>query len=116
MLQPHRHSWSNNTCGTNWCYWPTRNTDRALENLDSIQQVSLQWTTRRQDSLLLLDRISDVGVESDRQQRMVVENTECCTNHSLTVVLRIPGDCESGGPIVLVAWEALLYPNRILCR
>src|SRR5258705_221400 len=116
ILRSHRHSWSNNTCGTNRRYWSTRHTDRALENLDRIQQGSLQWTTGRQNSLLLLDRIGDVGVEPDRQQRMVIENTECCTNHSLTVVLRIPGDGESGGPIVLVAREALLYPNSILCR
>src|SRR5689334_11006903 len=54
-------------------------TYRPLEDLNCIQQyrptgcVEYGWTSRRQNSLLLLHGVSDVGVERDCQQRVIVE-------------------------------------------
>src|SRR5262245_7155015 len=67
ILRARRDARSHNTGRTDRRHWSTRRTNRALKHLDRIQQRRLRRAARRQDALLLLHGIGDVGVECDRE-------------------------------------------------
>src|SRR4051812_44016100 len=53
----------------------TTRANGALKNLRCIQQLETPRITRHRHQLLLLGCVGNVGVESDRQQRMVIEQS-----------------------------------------
>ena len=59
----------------------TGRTDRSLKHLHGIEQRRLRRAAGSQNSLLLLHRIGDIGVERDRQQRVIIEDSKRCANH-----------------------------------
>src|SRR5262249_46502927 len=116
ILRTSRDARSHNARRTDRRDWPTRRTNRALKHLHCVEQCGLRRAARRQNSLLLLHCVSDVGVERDREQWMIVEEAERGANRSLAIAPRIPRHSEAWRPIVLVARETLLHSHRVLCR
>src|SRR5689334_14773082 len=90
-------------------------TNGSLKYLHGIQQGGWRWTAGRQDTLLLLDRIRDVRVERDREQRMIVEDSERRADNGFVFIPRIPRNGKTRRPVVLVARESLLHAHRVLC-
>src|SRR6185369_8109834 len=100
--------------GANRCYWSTRRTDSSLKHLHGVEQGVLRRTAWGQNTLLLLHSVSDVRVERDREQRVIVEETEGGANRSLAIAPRIPRHRNARRPVVLVTREPLLHTHRIL--
>src|SRR5215510_2965869 len=67
ILRANRDARSHNPCRTDRRHWSTRRTNSSLKYLHRIQQRRLRRAARRQDALLLLHGIGDVGVECDRE-------------------------------------------------
>src|SRR5215813_11095138 len=71
---------------------------------------------RRQNSLLLLGSVGNIRVESNRQQRVIVEDSRGPSNDSLLITINVPGETKPRREIVLIARESLLDIHRVLRR
>ena len=98
ILRSRSNTRRNHTSRTNRRYWSTWRTHCSLKHLHAFSRAVCDGTARRQNSLLLLHCISDVRVERDRQQRMVVENSEGGANRRLSIVPSDPTQRPGAAP------------------
>src|SRR5262249_30861062 len=109
-------------CSKTWSTEWSAGAQRPLKDLRGIQQNGqtgdwIDWersTDWRQNSLLLLHSIGNVGIESDGEKRMIVEHSCGCANHRSTITAHVPGQAEAWRPIVFISREALLHSHRVL--
>src|SRR5260370_13223683 len=95
--------------------WEIADDHSSLKYLGGVEQRDRRWTAlRRQDALLLLNCIGNVGIESDGQQRMVVKDSYRPANHCLRVTLDVPRETNPRRVIILVSRNALLHVQCVL--
>src|SRR5436305_1018751 len=92
---------------------------RRLDTLETVRSVQIQCGCRRQrcrrvarrtskqDDLRRLRAISNVGIEAESQQRMIVKHSVRGADHRLTIIVRIPCETYARRNVVIVTGNAL---------